>query len=647
MAVNRLLVVLVIVLASLALSAQPASAHATYVRSNPAADARLLRAPAEIRITWSEQVDVRFSEILVLDPAGQPLHEGRTQPGDDDSSLRIGLRALAEGGYTVSWRVLSSVDGHETRGSFAFAIGDAPLPTLAIEDAGGGRTPSALEIIARWLGFAGIALVLGAGIFLLVVRPPASASVGGPARFGALAILVSAVLLITDQMLSQSRSGLIEALSGTVLSRQGALFGLRLGAVSLALTACSLLRRGSHIPLGAALTVAGTFAALAAMLGSHAAAAGEPLGMAIDLAHIGAMSAWAGGLVCLASVALLRRGAKDAEPLGAMVWRFSLLALVSVALLVTTGTVASLTRLRLVEDLYETPYGVALAVKIVLLVVALALGARNLLVHGARLRREEAIAQATRAIRRNALVESGLVGVILVATAFLTALVPPAQAATAPIDQIQRVDGVRIGIKVASTLPGRNSYQVSVTEGLRPARDVERVLLRFTMQTMDMGESELEAKARRPGEWVAEGSATSMYGPWNALVIVRRSDRDDLRAVFTLELVAPAGRTAAARVISVPPYTLIVFTDPAEPVAGAPFSISIVVADDQGRAVSDATVRGTLQGPEPTELAAVSAIAGRYALPLRGLPPGVYTAAIEIVRSGASTRSSFIVEVAR
>ena len=644
---TRFLVVLAMVLASLALSAQPASAHATYVRSSPAADARLLRAPTEIRITWSEQVDVRFSEILVLDPAGRPLHEGRAQPGDDDSSLRIGVRPLAEGGYTVSWRVLSSVDGHETRGSFAFAIGDAPLPTLAIEDAGGGRTPSALEIIARWLGFAGIALVLGAGIFLLVVRPPGPGRIAGPAVFGALAVIVSAVLLVTDQILSQSRSGLAEALSGTVLSRQGALFGLRIAAASLALAAWSRLRRDSHVPLGAALTVAGTLAALAAMLGSHAAAAGEPLGMAIDLVHIGAMSAWAGGLVCLASVALLLLRAKDAEPLGALVWRFSLLALVSVALLVTTGTVASLARLRLIEDLYETPYGVALAVKVVLLAAALALGARNLLVHGARLRREEAVVHATRAIRRNALIESGLVGVILVATAFLTALVPPAQAATAPIDQIQRIDGVRVGLKVASTLPGRNRYQVSVTEGLRPAGDVERVLLRFTMQTMDMGESELEAKPRRPGEWVAEGSATSMYGPWNALVIVRRSDRDDLRAVFTLELVVPTGSAAAARVISTPPYTLIVFADPAEPVAGAPFSINIVVADEKGQAVSDATLRGTLQGPEPMELAGVSASAGRYAFPIRGLPAGVYTAAIEIVRSGASTRASFILEVAR
>lgn len=643
---TRVLAVLAILLASLALCAQPAAAHASYVRSNPAADARLLRAPTEIRITWSEEVDARFSEIAVLDPSGRSLHEGRTLSGDDPASLRVGLRPLVEGGYTVSWRVLSSIDGHETRGSFVFALGDAPLPTLAIADAGGGRTPTALELIGRWTGFAGIALVLGGGLFLLLVRSPAR-SASGPARAGALAVLVSALLLVSDQVLSQSRAGIGEALTGTLLSRQGLIFGLRVAAGVLVLTALRALQRRPDTALGAALTVAGVLAAAAATLGSHAAAAGEPIGMANDLLHIVAMSGWAGGLVYLATAVLALRGVRDATAIGALVWRFSLLALVSVATLVVTGAVASLSRLRLVEDLYETPYGVALAVKVVLLAAALALGARNLLVHGARLRRGEAITRATRAIRRNALVELGFVGAILVATAFLTALVPPAQAATAPIDQLQRIDGVRLGLKIASTLPGRNRYQVTVTEGLRPAADVERVILRFTMQTMDMGESELEATQRRPGEWVAEGSATSMYGPWSALVIVRRTGRDDLRADFTLELVAPAGSVAAARVIRAEPYTLVVFADPAEPVAGSPFSINIVVADEQGQAVTDASLRGTLQGPEPLDLTPVSASAGRYAFPIRGLPAGVYTAAIEIVRAGAAVRSSFIVEVAR
>lgn len=44
-----------------------AAAHATYVRSTPVSDARLLRPPDEILVTWSEEVDPRFSEVAVLD----------------------------------------------------------------------------------------------------------------------------------------------------------------------------------------------------------------------------------------------------------------------------------------------------------------------------------------------------------------------------------------------------------------------------------------------------------------------------------------------------------------------------------------------------------------------------------------------------
>src|SRR5204862_5602592 len=79
-------------------------------------------------------------------------------------------------------------------------------------------------------------------------------------------------------------------------------------------------------------------------------------------------------------------GTKDMRALGETVWRFSLTALVCVAVIVTTGTLQALGRLVLLEDLYETPYGVALLAKILMLVVLVGLGATNLLIWGPRLR---------------------------------------------------------------------------------------------------------------------------------------------------------------------------------------------------------------------------------------------------------------------
>lgn len=78
------------------------------------------------------------------------------------------------------------------------------------------------------------------------------------------------------------------------------------------------------------------------------------------------MSIWAGGVVALLAVVLPRAARGDAErrALGTTVWRFSITAIVAVAVLVTTGVLQSLDRLVLVEDLVETPYGIALLAKI-------------------------------------------------------------------------------------------------------------------------------------------------------------------------------------------------------------------------------------------------------------------------------------------
>ncbi len=54
-----------------------AAAHANYVKSNPASDARLTKAPTEIRVTFSETPDARGSDIAVLDVSGNRFDSPR------------------------------------------------------------------------------------------------------------------------------------------------------------------------------------------------------------------------------------------------------------------------------------------------------------------------------------------------------------------------------------------------------------------------------------------------------------------------------------------------------------------------------------------------------------------------------------------
>src|SRR5262249_56334366 len=85
-----------------------ADAHALLRRADPVNGATLPRPPDAITLTFTEDPEPAFSSIRVLDAAGQPVSEGPPRPiaGSPDS-LRLPLRALPAGIYTVSWRTVS------------------------------------------------------------------------------------------------------------------------------------------------------------------------------------------------------------------------------------------------------------------------------------------------------------------------------------------------------------------------------------------------------------------------------------------------------------------------------------------------------------------------------------------------------------
>jgi uncharacterized membrane protein len=390
---------------------------------------------------------------------------------------------------------------------------------------------------------------------------------------------------------------------------------------------------------------AGVAAAMTATLVSHATALGSLKGMALDFVHVLAVSVWTGGVVALLWCVLLARRdetAEDARALGTTVWRFSVSALIATALLITAGLLQALDRLVLINDLYETPYGIALAMKIVLVLVALAIGAFNLLRWGPRLR---AGIRARAALVRDTLAETAIFVVIIVAASFLTAFAPPAQPSAAAYDQTQHVSGLRLEMLVASGGPGRNTYVLRVHQGLAPVTRAEKVTFRFTMVEHDMGEQELVATERAAGEYVANGSPTAMYGTWKIQAIVRRAGLEDVTTVFSLPVAVPTGGgSPASPPLTIGPYTAIVFTDPAIVESGAPLTIFAVLIGQDGNPVSGKQVRATFSGPssqapiDATEDAATLG-PGRYKFAIAALDAGSWKVAIAVGNEGTGTYS--------
>jgi len=605
-----------------------AAAHANYVKSNPASDARLIKPPTEVRVTFSETPDARGSDVAVLDVNSNRVDKHDvTLTSDEPNTLRVSLGAIGDGGYIVSWTTVSTVDGHETKGAFAFAI-NAPLP--AIKDIGpSAPPPAALEIAGRALSYAGMALLTGLAFFTMFIRIPADDAETRRERrlviVGGAALVAGSALLVLNQ--------------GTnIPGRLLLLLALRAFAGVVALLSLAVPPR--FLPADArreGIAFLGLAAGLTATLVSHAAASGDLGSVAVDYLHVIAISIWSGGVVAFSYVAMPSAANADPRQLGATIWRFSLTALVAVAVIISTGTWAAFDRLVLIEDLVETPYGIALLAKIVLLGGLLALGALNLLVWGPRMRRG---LTSSAQFWRGVIGETALFAGVLVAAAFLTSFAPPAQANGAAFDETKHISGIRIELLTATTLPGRNRFVVRVQQGLTPISGAEKVALRFTMVEHDMGEQELVATERATGEYVAEGSPTAMLGTWKVQVIVRLAGRPDITALFTVPVSQSAGQEATTKIIAIPPYQLIVFAEPFQPQAGAPLTINVVVVDAKGDPVTGKKVRATFSGPATAPpLDAVENTAelgpGRYRFTVPGLEAGSWKITISVSDAGS------------
>jgi copper transport protein len=606
-----------------------AAAHANYVKSNPASDARLTKAPTEVRVTFSETPDARGSDVAVLDTSGNRLDDRKvTLVSDEPNTLRVSLGTIGDGGYLVSWTTVSAVDGHETKGAFAFAV-NAPLPQFTKDFAPSAPPPTPLEIAGRALSYAGMALLTGLAFFTMFIRVPNDEAEARRERrlvmIGGGALVIASAALVLNQ-------------GATIPQRLLLLLGLRAlaGLAALGITAVPprLLAPDARRE---AIAFFGLAAGLSATLVSHAAALGDLRYVALDYLHVIAISIWLGGVVAFSYVAMPSARHDDPRELGRTIWRFSLTALVAVAAIITTGTLQALDRLVLIEDLVETPYGIALLAKIVLLVGLVGLGALNLLVWGPRMRRGLA---ASAQFWRGVIGETSLFAGVVVAAAFLTSVAPPAQANGAAFDETKHVSGIRIELLTATTLPGRNRFAVRVQQGLTPIGGAEKVTLRFTMVEHDMGEQELVATERAPGEYVAEGSPTAMLGTWKIQVIVRLAGRPDSQALFTVPVSQPAGQDATTKVIAVPPYQLIVFSEPFQPQAAAPLTINVVVTDSKGDPVTGKKLRATFSGPgTQAPLDGVENAAelgpGRYRFTVNGLDAGSWKITLSVSDAGS------------
>ncbi|HEY0263341.1 MAG TPA: copper homeostasis periplasmic binding protein CopC [Granulicella sp.] len=102
-------------------SAQTALAHAHPKVMTPAPDS-VGQAPTTISITFSEEVEPRFSSIQLTDEKGKSLNTDVSKPAPGDAKTIVLMApALPAGSYVVHW-VNVAVDGHRMEGEYKFTV---------------------------------------------------------------------------------------------------------------------------------------------------------------------------------------------------------------------------------------------------------------------------------------------------------------------------------------------------------------------------------------------------------------------------------------------------------------------------------------------------------------------------------------------
>jgi methionine-rich copper-binding protein CopC/putative copper export protein len=148
-----------------------AFAHATPIQYVPAASSILLKAPTEVQIHFSERLEPRGSSIAILAPDGSRADLSNSAPDPADPRVfRVGVRDSGAGSYTVSWEVISSDDGHFTKGAYIFSVGN-PSPSATTEGSGfqtvhSSSVPEALTLAVELVGDA---MILGALLVLAFI----------------------------------------------------------------------------------------------------------------------------------------------------------------------------------------------------------------------------------------------------------------------------------------------------------------------------------------------------------------------------------------------------------------------------------------------------------------------------------------------
>ena len=580
-------------------AATPAFAHATLEQTSPAAGQVLDQPPKQLTLGFNESVEVALGAIRVYNSKGDRLEIGdASHPSGQQSQVQVDVPKLDDDSYVVTWRVISA-DSHPVSGAFTFQVGKGAaagnlqsLTERLLANQGGDNTVGFLYAVARFGVFASLALLIGAAAFLVLVWPAGRESVGA-ARLvwaGWIGAVVTTVVGIALDGAYAAALPLGDALKPSVISdvldtRFGRVWLLRLVLLVIAVPFIRLLvnrRPVVEYPLPKWWKPASAVVAVGLLLTpglSGHAGTGDlvPLALIADVAHVGGVSLWLGGLVVLLAVVLRR---KHLDELRTVVPAYSRLALGAICVIVVSGAFQAWRQLGSLSNLRDTDYGKLLAAKLLAFGVLIITAAFSREIVNRRFRsprptpapappprvpvtaggppmppddgggdggdggdgsndevdEAEEDAWEMRNLRRHVGLEAVIAVVILSIAALLVNAAPAVSVNDSGATGVTlRSDRARVDVTAIPGSPGRNELHVTAfsPEGAPLAippsgglNEVGEFQVSASLPSRDIAPIQIPVRRLGPGHYISSGVNLPIRGDWNLTIRILFSETD-------------------------------------------------------------------------------------------------------------------------
>jgi copper transport protein len=383
------LVIAVVAVSAFVLPLESVRAHAQLDRTSPAASSVVPNSPQQILLDFSEPVETGLSKIRLFGRNDIEISLGTVEHDVNDKSIIFASApALDAGPYAVVWNT-TSADGHSLNGAFTFEVGNqstgesAELLETVITTINNESPLEPFINVFRYFSFLaivtiiGLVVLLGAGDLMRETRLLAVLS----ATLAMLFVSTLGLLFLQGPYAAQRSWGAIgdfDLLNSVLDTRMGLALLLRLltTVVGFALL-LGVLRNWHHSTLWPNIAVFnGIGLVLSFGLAGHPSTASPALlAVIVDSIHMWSLSVWIGGVIVLAVAwKMLVRADAVVNDIH-VVNRFSRLATYAMPMTVVSGLISAVIITGGLSSIFDHRYGSILRTKIILVAVAVVIGA--------------------------------------------------------------------------------------------------------------------------------------------------------------------------------------------------------------------------------------------------------------------------------